>query len=1155
MRVITKVILFILFALLFSGLAWWGSFSAGLWSWDNSVTTLISAASSLAIGCLLGWLVLFIITKLAKPSTQDAEAKKEKDRLEQMLRLIQSDFDQLCQQTGKLKARNKYALLPWYFLLNEQIEQDEVLLNQMGFQIAQQDKMALPVTFWVSDFAIVIGLHREACSPNEFEECLALVLKLLARFRPRQGANGVLFTLPVSKLLTQNNEEIGQFARDQREILVQLNKSLGLNLPIYNLFTDMVELSDFCQFFSVIEEQKLEQPFGAMMPIEGQPGYRPEWFNYSFDHLQDLISSQVYQFLRLQLNTEYRKSILVSPYQFGLLKGELDYYFNQLFLEDHFSTALNFRGYFFVNARREGAPVDRLAMMLATRLGNQTMTASENVISHGSMFVKKLFSQDIVREAPIVGVNRKRENLYTLMRFSISGSLLAMFAGFIWLIVANFQYYQALDSEALSQLDSFKGTFSESKFSEDELHSAIFSLSELRDITQLYEQPKPWYVVNWLPDPSIKQAADNAYQTELQNILMISLRDYLRKDLYIYNKLGNKVETLVLFNLHQLLSDPDRATIEPLVKYYLDSLTEEGETDTNTLVRFKVLIEDLLSTGAVPPEGDLELTQVVRDSLASESVSDLVYQHILDQPPFNQRVDLRPKLGNSFDEVFKFKGGFSGYLAPYIFTREGFEALMLDTDFLLVEKALKAYEDMAGSTVTKAELNRITRQLKRRYIEDYIAYWKRFIENVEAVETHSWTSLSDQLVAMVDPVSSPVRNVYELVHFNTQLETVFEQDNAKKELASDVLADAVDLDAMTESAPEALLDEGKSLFNQKQQEKAKVAFSISQPFKYYHQLMEEDKSGLSALDKLIGQMSDTSDWVKRALYSDDRGQFFFKQLSDNTLKSPLTQLQNMSDYDYDNLLQQLSLYVAEGANQLAVEDVSDYINERWKSTVVRNYSRNIKAHYPFNTKKTSDVNLNDFKAFFGNGGVLDQFSQNYTRGFTKGDGTQPTHNSFLPGISFALDASYWRAMELSKVYRKALLSTDTFGIDFTIKTAAMSSGLTEFSIRNDSALFVYRHGPAFWTSQTWPLPETQSRELEIWLKNNESTLERTSFNGDWSWFRLADAMDAKQTRDRNVSTLTVKDKEEFVELQLNVNGEVNPFIKGFFSRFKLPTSI
>ena len=60
---------------------------------------------------------------------------------------------------------------------------------------------------------------------------------------------------------------------------------------------------------------------------------------------------------------------------------------------------------------------------------------------------------------------------------------------------------------------------------------------------------------------------------------------------------------------------------------------------------------------------------------------------------------------------------------------------------------------------------------------------------------------------------------------------------------------------------------------------------------------------------------------------------------------------------------------------------------------------------------------------------------------------------------------------------------------------------------------------------------------------------------DWSWFRLADAMDAKQTRDRNVSTLTVKDKEEFVELQLNVNGEVNPFIKGFFSRFKLPTSI
>ena len=406
----SEVLLFCVLALLLSGLAWRGSCSLGWWQWENQTSVLISGAISFLSGSLVAWLAWFITGKLRKNKPQDEQAQLDKEKLDQMLDVIESDFHQLWQQTQRQKGKSKYGLIPWYFLLNDQAEQDEVLLNQMGFQVVQQDNLNLPVTFWASDFAVVVGVHAEACNEHELNACLSLVLKLLNRFRPRQGANGVLFTLPITQLLKKSNEDLGLHAKSQRSILTQINKAFGLNLPVYSLFTDMVELADFCQFFSVIDEQKLEQPFGAMMPIDGSEGYQQEWFNRSFDQLQDVLSTQVYSFMRLQLNTEYRKSILASPYQFGLLKTELEYYFQQLFLEEHFSSALNFRGYFFVNASRDGLPVDRLAMLLATRLGNHTVSASDNVISHGSMFVKKLFREDIVRESGIVGVNTKREN-------------------------------------------------------------------------------------------------------------------------------------------------------------------------------------------------------------------------------------------------------------------------------------------------------------------------------------------------------------------------------------------------------------------------------------------------------------------------------------------------------------------------------------------------------------------------------------------------------------------------------------------------------------------------------------------------------------------------------------------------------------------------
>ncbi|MCG6451120.1 ImcF-related family protein, partial [Vibrio parahaemolyticus] len=139
-----------------------------------------------------------------------------------------------------------------------------------------------------------------------------------------------------------------------------------------------------------------------------------------------------------------------------------------------------------------------------------------------------------------------------------------------------------------------------------------------------------------------------------------------------------------------------------------------GEGDVALLERFTALAEDLLRSGATPPDAEPELLALVRKSLSANDISELLYQHILQHPDFSRRVDMRTKLNPSYQNVFVFNPPPPPYLIPYLFTREGFEDLYNETGFQLASEAIKSYEGVMGNISGDAEMNRINRQLRER---------------------------------------------------------------------------------------------------------------------------------------------------------------------------------------------------------------------------------------------------------------------------------------------------------------------------------------------------------------------------------------------------------------------------------------------------------
>ncbi|MDN3683342.1 type VI secretion system protein [Vibrio sinaloensis] len=89
----------------------------------------------------------------------------------------------------------------------------------------------------------------------------------LNSWRARQAVNGLILTTEV-ELLLGNRDALAQRADEIKSTIKKtFNDRFGLQLPVYNVITNMGQVSDFCQFFSAFDESKRNEVFGATSPV------------------------------------------------------------------------------------------------------------------------------------------------------------------------------------------------------------------------------------------------------------------------------------------------------------------------------------------------------------------------------------------------------------------------------------------------------------------------------------------------------------------------------------------------------------------------------------------------------------------------------------------------------------------------------------------------------------------------------------------------------------------------------------------------------------------------------------------------------------------------------------------------------------------------
>ena len=379
-----------------SGLYWWFGYPEKL---------LTAALVTLSSGLFVALVTYRLIKQLSCKKTIDTETILVQKRA----KVLAQNFKRMLFSQRRKKRLGSIYDLPVYFLLSQAPQKDKNIITQMGYEAFKVDDFGngieFPVLFWLSEHSILISVST---SDDQQPLYLKTLTSCLNKWRPRQAINGILVTTEVSKLLG-NVDEVNQYADDIKSKIKTFNEHFGLDLPIYNIVTEMGQINDFCQFFSAFDDSKRNEVFGATSPVLKTGGIDAEWFNQEFDHLTNQLIAHINTALSAQLNQDYRSSICAAPYQFGLLKQVLWSFLQRLYKGDQLNNGLGFRGFYFTHSGHSEKQYDLLANVVNESLGNDKFHQHQQLPVSQTLFAQHIMHQVVLNESQLVGVNQRKK--------------------------------------------------------------------------------------------------------------------------------------------------------------------------------------------------------------------------------------------------------------------------------------------------------------------------------------------------------------------------------------------------------------------------------------------------------------------------------------------------------------------------------------------------------------------------------------------------------------------------------------------------------------------------------------------------------------------------------------------------------------------------
>lgn len=361
--------------------------------------------------------------------------------------------------------------LPWYAIIGPPgAGKTTALLNSgLSFPLADGESVqALKgvggtrnCDWWFTDSAVLIdtaGRYTTQDSNRERDAGVWLnFLRLLKRHRPLQPLNGILIAVPAPDLLGAEDERaaLGQTLRAR---LAELQKELGVRLPVYIVLTKLDLLQGFDAFFEGMSRDERNQVWGVTLPLDAsrKPETADPALRRGFEDLLARLSDQVVARMHADNDVKRRGLIFGFPQQVNLLAQPLAALIATLGEGARFADAPWVRGIYLTSATQQGRPIERVLAGLSTQLGLSPPPATRAGQGR-SYFLKDLLSEVVFKESALAGYDPRADRRQRLLYTAGAGAAVAVAIVLIGIWVGAYVGQSRAQDRYAATLDRYRG--------------------------------------------------------------------------------------------------------------------------------------------------------------------------------------------------------------------------------------------------------------------------------------------------------------------------------------------------------------------------------------------------------------------------------------------------------------------------------------------------------------------------------------------------------------------------------------------------------------------------------------------------------------------------------------------------------------------------
>ncbi|MFM2630661.1 type VI secretion system membrane subunit TssM [Vibrio alginolyticus] len=1094
-----------------------------------------------------------IQTLLEVDSLSDKEAASEidlmRERIEQAVKVV----------TKTHKGKRSLYDLPWYVLIGPPGTGKTTVLKQSGLEFPLGDSLGSDsiagvggtrhCDWWFANKAVLIDTAGRYTTQDSQEKVDSKAwhgfLGLLKKYRTQRPINGAIVTISLASVMSQTRTERSLHARAIKSRLQELKNQLGMQFPIYVLLTKMDLVAGFNEFFADLSKEEREELFGFMFPreVDDERGVI-SLFNKEFHGMLERLDARMLRILETEDDLDKRALIFEFPKQLRVLQANLDEFLAEIFAQNSFEEPALIRGVFMLSSVQEGLPVDKLMNESTNGLGLNRLALAKSQTGSHSYFVKNLFDKVIFKEQLLGTVNRHYQKQSGWMRRGvyIGCTTLLLGASALWFMSYKWNSQLIVDTnEQASHIDALIGA--QSLDFEADIVSAVETLDRLMTLPlgkqSNYGDADSVKRFGLYQGDKVSQAANNAYSDALTQFFAPLLLDSLVSEMesnqqhreYLYETLKTY---LMLFN-------PDKYQQDEVLAWFNFYFERQYPGELNADLRRRLLqhTQYLLGNDGQGFTYNTAAVTSARKVLTQMSLPERAYQRMKIQfskshvPSFRLTDVLGPKGLEQFERASgkPLSQGISGF-----YTYNGFHSIF-QIQINRTVKSLMEENWVYGDDLKAHEIDQDSaiQGVQSRYYQDYVNEWKTLIEDIQLKQAPS-LELATEQARVLSGVERPIESLLRAIQKEVALSKVSLSENQKA--ASEVVGKVAKVKfSNTADRLDMYLPEENG-FNV-----ALPGKEVESHFSEILRLGEQDFDDIQqAMVNLRSYLSDLSS-------SGNNQKIAYKSILDGTVTQDVAasfaRAKELLPRPFNQWLGELS----QESVKFAESGSKDHLNQLWVTQVARPYQRTIAGRYPFEPNASREVRLKDFKRFFGYGGTLDAFFQEYLEPFVDTSKSRWRLEKEI-GVRPETLMVFQRAQRIRQSFFE---SDNSLRVEFGMKPVYLDQHITRFVLELGGQDLVYKHGPARAKSLSWPAGQDQTR---IVFTPPESKREIAhTYEGEWGIFKLLDQSLKARPESRKDNIVMIDLKGNKVQLELIPSSAINPFWSNEMERFRCPRTL